>query len=178
LTDRFDWFIANIGEWLRDGDRVLDVLGGYGHFGVGVRKRLSTDFRYTVLDKFFIRTDGGQWKFDVKIGEDANNPWIYLDNVFDRVWMFGWYSENTDMEHIMSEIYRVLKNGGTLMMYAPPKSETRYNPNHLGLVRTYTTETLEKLLSEFQTIKIGVYQRTDRMQVHNYFGVVATKHDG
>jgi demethylmenaquinone methyltransferase / 2-methoxy-6-polyprenyl-1,4-benzoquinol methylase len=107
---------------LKAGDRIIDVCGGTGDLAVLAGRKIGPEGRVIIYDINKTMIDAGRKKqsvaaFGKKIKFVLGNAESisFPDNSFDAA-MVGFGIRNvTRMEQGFSEMYRVLKPGGTLM---------------------------------------------------------------
>lgn len=143
---------------------ILEIGCGEGYAMEIIAPKVN---KYYAIDKHQLSSDK-QLKFpNVKYISSKVPPLKNIsDNFFDYVITFQVIEHIEDDALFLSEIYRVLKDKGKLIVTTPNRlmSLTR-NPWH---VREYTVEELEKLLCKyFQNVeKRGVYGNEKIMQYY------------
>jgi SAM-dependent methyltransferase len=143
---RYEWAVPKVA-----GMRVLDVASGSG-YGTRLLSQQS--------DVVGLEVDEGQASRSRSRGLDVRTasvpPFDLPDGSFDAVVSFETIEHVDDDSGFVSEIRRVLKPGGLLLLSTPNKALSSpdgppSNPYH---VREYHLADLEALLSSFQRVKV------------------------
>lgn len=120
---------------IADGERVLDVGAGIGgpartlaaHFGAQVTA-LDPTQRFCDLNAELSRRSRLDDKIEVVLGDARDMP--IGDRAFDVVWTQAVWPNVDDKQAMLSEIHRVLKDGGRLALYevvsGSERGELRY----------------------------------------------------
>jgi len=120
-NNRFGWFIRTIPKYLEDGMKVLDIAGGFGHFGVYLMVIENYKIDYAVFDlpvmepitKDYFKSFKVKGKF---ISGDITVLPNFFSEQFDMVWLFSWCQiGKVNCKQLFSEIYKILKPNGTFM---------------------------------------------------------------
>jgi 2-polyprenyl-3-methyl-5-hydroxy-6-metoxy-1,4-benzoquinol methylase len=156
-------------ERVRPGERLLDVGCAEGWFAselarAGVRV-VGADVAEEPLRRARERDPG----LDLRLLDDDDDPWPLEDASFDAVWAGETIEHVADTARWLSEVRRVLRPGGRLLLSTPDHGrlavlwlalsrrafETHFDPlaDHL---RFYTRATLTRLLGElgFQEVSV------------------------
>jgi ubiquinone/menaquinone biosynthesis C-methylase UbiE len=112
-----------VGESL-EGNKVLEIGLGYGTLGQALAEE-GCDYHgldiaagpVAMMRYRLSQLEGSNWKGKVQIGSVLNIP--YMDSSFDYVYSIGCLHHTGDIERSVSEVYRVLKDGGQalIMLY-------------------------------------------------------------
>lgn len=152
---------AAVGEGLRRATRVLDVGCGEGHFAAALARTgaevVAVDVAAEPLRRALVRHPD----LDGRLVE-SEAPLPLEDASFDVVWVGETIEHVADTARLLSELRRVLRSGGVLLLSTPdhgPLSrlwlalsarafQTRFDPrgDHL---RFYTRGALTDLLADF-----------------------------
>lgn len=103
--------------------KVLEIGPGYGTLGQFLASRGSDYYSLDVAEGpiemmcYRLHQMGREWRGKVQIGSVLNIP--YRDSSFDYVYSIGCLHHTGDIERSVSEVYRVLRNGGqaVIMLY-------------------------------------------------------------
>jgi 2-polyprenyl-3-methyl-5-hydroxy-6-metoxy-1,4-benzoquinol methylase len=147
---------------LAAGERVLDVGCGEGRFAselarAGVRV-VGADVAEEPLRRARERDPG----LDLRLLDDSEDPWPLEDACFDAVWAGETIEHIADTARWLSEVRRVLRPGGRLLLSTPnhpPLLLLRFALSRRAFaahfdprsdhLRFYTRATLTRLLGEF-----------------------------
>ena len=125
--------------------KTLEVGCGEG-YGVAILAPQATE--YQAVDKF--QTDLDRYIADhpnVHFQQTSVPPFPFQDNYFDSLVSFQVIEHIEEDEELVSEMYRVLKKGGKLVLTTPNiKMSLTRNPWH---IREYTVSQLEKLMKKY-----------------------------
>jgi 2-polyprenyl-3-methyl-5-hydroxy-6-metoxy-1,4-benzoquinol methylase len=155
---------------VRDGERVLDVGCGEGRFTAELAAAGAGVVGIDMAEEPLRRARAAHPGVDVRL-IDACGPWALADASFDAVWAGEVIEHVADTTGWLSEVRRVLRPGGRLLMSTPNHSrlavlrlalsartfDAHFDPraDHL---RFYTRRTLISLLEDlgFQEVSISV----------------------
>ena len=145
--------------------KVLEIGTGSG-YGVEIISGIAEEF--VTVDKFDTMIDFSKHT-NVKFEEQNVPPLSFDNNVFDAAITFQVVEHIKDDHAFISEIHRVLKPGGKLIITTPNiKMSITRNPWH---IREYTVEQLLQLLRNyFPDVKaMGVYgnEKSDKYYENN-----------
>ncbi len=141
--------------------RVLDVGCGEGHFAAALTRAALEVVAIDVAVEPLRRALERHPELDARLVE-SEAPLPFEDSSFDVVWAGETIEHVTDTSQWLSELRRVLRSGGTLLLSTPdhgPLSrlwlalsrsafEARFDPRSDHL-RFYTRRTLAVLLADF-----------------------------
>jgi 2-polyprenyl-3-methyl-5-hydroxy-6-metoxy-1,4-benzoquinol methylase len=143
------------------GDRVLDVGCGEGRFSAELERAGARVVGIDVAEEPLRRARARHPELDVRLVADGG-PWELADASFDAVWAGEVLEHVLDTAAWLSEVRRVLRSGGSLLVSTPahgPLTLIRlalcrhafaghFDPrgDHL---RFYSRETLTQLITEF-----------------------------
>jgi SAM-dependent methyltransferase len=161
---RRDFLLANVAA----GERVLDVGCGDGAFasalvaaGVSVA---GADVARSALARAALRAPGAELGLI-----EAGEPWPFEDGAFDAVWAGEVLEHVADTAPWLSELRRVLRPGGRLLLSTPAHGRARmlrlaldrgafaehFEPRSEHL-RFYSARTLTELLEDFHFEDVSV----------------------
>ena len=157
LRVRLKFLLARV----RAGERVLDVGCGEGRFTAELAAAGVHGVGIDVAEEPLRRARGAHPGVDVRL-IDACGPWPLADASFDAVWAGEVIEHVADTAAWLSEVRRVLRPGGRLLVSTPNHSriavlrlalsagafDAHFDPraDHL---RFYTRRTLISLLEDF-----------------------------
>ena len=155
-------------EQVRAGERVLDVGCGEGFFAAELARRGVHVVAADVAEEPLRRAALREPRLDLRLISPAG-PWELQDASFDAVWAGQVIEHVADTAAWLSELRRVLRSGGTLLLSTPANGRlallwaalsrhafaTRFDPrgDHL---RFYSAATLTDLLECFRFQEIRV----------------------
>jgi 2-polyprenyl-3-methyl-5-hydroxy-6-metoxy-1,4-benzoquinol methylase len=141
--------------------RVLDVGCGEGRFTAELVRAGTTVIGVDVAEEPLRRARARHPGLDVRM-VSVDGPWPLQDASFDVVWAGETIEHVVDTAGWLSEVRRVLRSGGSLLLSTPAhgrlamlglaishrKLDTHFDPlsDHL---RFYTSRTLSRLLEDF-----------------------------
>jgi 2-polyprenyl-3-methyl-5-hydroxy-6-metoxy-1,4-benzoquinol methylase len=150
------------------GQRVLDVGCGEGRFAGALLDAGAQVVGIDVAEEPLRRARARHPDLDVRLVEEAG-PWQLEDSSFDVVWAGEVIEHVADTAAWLSEIRRVLRSGGSLVLSTPAHERLtllaaalsrrafaeRFDPcgDHL---RFYSRHTLTRLLGDFGFERISV----------------------
>ncbi len=162
-------------SFLRDrvsaGERLLDVGCGDGTFAAALRARGTHVVGIDVAEEPLRRARARDPELELKL-VDGESPWPLEDVSFDAVWAGEVIEHVLDTATWLSEVRRVLRSGGALLLSTPDNGPLsligaalskraygeRFNPqgDHL---RFYNRATLSLLLESFgfEAVEIQSY---------------------
>ena len=145
--------------------KVLEIGTGSG-YGVEIISGIAEEF--VTVDKFDTKLDFSKHP-NVKFEQQNVPPLAFDNNVFDAAITFQVVEHIKDDHAFISEIHRVLRPGGKLIITTPNiKMSITRNPWH---IREYTVEQLLQLLRNyFPDVKaMGVYgnEKSDKYYENN-----------
>jgi 2-polyprenyl-3-methyl-5-hydroxy-6-metoxy-1,4-benzoquinol methylase len=148
-------------EHVRAGDRVLDVGCGEGQFAAELARAGASVVGIDLAEEPLRRARARDPQLDLRL-LDGEGPWQLADASFDVVWAGEVIEHVADTAAWLSEVRRVLRSGGSLLVSTPahepltlihlalsPRAfAAHFDPlgDHL---RFYSRETLTRLLAEF-----------------------------
>jgi 2-polyprenyl-3-methyl-5-hydroxy-6-metoxy-1,4-benzoquinol methylase len=158
LATRSRFLRANVGE----GERVLDVGCGEGVFADLLARAGSTVVGIDVADEPLTRARRLHPELDLRL-VDGEGAWDLADASFDVVWAGEVIEHVADTATWLSEIRRVLRPGGRLLLSTPGHGRlamlrlalsrrafaAHFDPRGEHL-RFYSRETLTTLLEDFR----------------------------
>jgi len=143
------------------GQRVLDVGCGEGHFAAELARAGATVLGVDVAEEPLRRARARHRDLDLRLIASGGS-WTLEDASFDVVWAGEVIEHVADTAGWLSEVRRVLRSGGILLLSTPAHSalhtlrwslskrafDAQFDPlsEHL---RFYTTRTLTRLLDDF-----------------------------
>jgi 2-polyprenyl-3-methyl-5-hydroxy-6-metoxy-1,4-benzoquinol methylase len=155
-------------ERVSAGERVLDVGCGEGRFAVELLDAGAQVVGIDVAEEPLRRARGRHPELDLRLVSDAG-PWELEDASFDVVWAGEVLEHVADTSAWLSEVRRVLRSGGSLLLSTPAHERLtmlrvalsgrafaeRFEPrgDHL---RFYSRDTLTRLLGDFGLAQISV----------------------
>jgi len=141
--------------------RVLDVGCGEGHFAAELARAGMTVVGIDVAEEPLRRARASHPGLDLRV-VPAEGPWPLEDAGFDVVWAGETIEHVADTAGWLSEVRRVLRSGGSLLLSTPAHGplmvlglalsgrafDAHFDPrgDHL---RFYTRRTLARLLGDF-----------------------------
>jgi 2-polyprenyl-3-methyl-5-hydroxy-6-metoxy-1,4-benzoquinol methylase len=147
-------------DHVNEGDRVLDVGCGEGRFAAELERAGARVVGIDVAEEPLRRARAREEQLDLRI-VDGEGPWELADASFDVVWAGEVIEHVADTVAWLSELRRVLRSGGSLLLSTPahePLTMMRlalsrrafaahFDPlaDHL---RFYNRDTLTRLLAE------------------------------
>jgi 2-polyprenyl-3-methyl-5-hydroxy-6-metoxy-1,4-benzoquinol methylase len=150
--------------------RVLDVGCGEGHFAAELARAGLQVLGLDVAEEPLRRARAKHPDLDLRV-VPVEGPWPLADSSFDIVWAGETIEHVADTAGWLSEVRRVLRSGGTLLLSTPAhgrlamlalamshrRFDARFDPrtDHL---RFYSSRTLVRLLEDFGFINIHVRQ--------------------
>jgi 2-polyprenyl-6-hydroxyphenyl methylase/3-demethylubiquinone-9 3-methyltransferase len=153
---------------VRAGEHVLDVGCGEGRFAAELARAGAHVVGIDVAEEPLGRARARHPELDLRL-VDGEGPWDLADASFDAVWAGEVIEHVADTAAWLSEIRRVLRSGGSLLVSTPALGPlaliraalsrrafaARFDPrgDHL---RFYSRETLSQLLGElgFEQIRV------------------------
>lgn len=148
-------------EHVRAGDRVLDVGCGEGRFTAELARAGASVVGIDVAEEPLDRARELDPGLDLRL-VDGEGPWELADASFDVVWAGEVIEHVLDTAAWLSEVRRVLRSGGSLLLSTPAHGRVRllglalsrrafalhFDPlgDHL---RFYSRETLTGLVGDF-----------------------------
>jgi SAM-dependent methyltransferase len=159
---------AFLAEHLSSGDRVLDVGCGEARFAAQVVGAGASYVGVDVAEEPLRRGRVLHPELDLRI-VDGEGAWALPDAGFDVVWAGEVIEHVADTAGWLSEVRRVLRPGGRLLLSTPAHGRARmlllalsrralathFDPRGEHL-RFYTRETLRELLADFRFQQIEV----------------------
>jgi 2-polyprenyl-3-methyl-5-hydroxy-6-metoxy-1,4-benzoquinol methylase len=155
-------------EHVRAGERVLDVGCGEGHFAAELARAGAQVVGIDVAEVPLRRARGRHPELDLRLVA-AEGPWELADASFDVVWAGEVIEHVADTAAWLSEVRRVLRSGGRLLVSTPAHGRlalmrvalsrrafaARFDPrgDHL---RFYSRETLTRVLGDLGLEEIQV----------------------
>ncbi|MGA8363159.1 MAG: methyltransferase domain-containing protein [Solirubrobacteraceae bacterium] len=155
-------------ERISAGEHVLDVGCGEGRFASELVRAGVHVVGIDVAETPLLRARERDPGLDLRL-TDADGPWPIEDASFDAVWAGETIEHVADTASWMSEVRRVLRPGGRLLLSTPAHGrlrmlwlalsarafETHFDPcaDHL---RFYTSAALTRLLGEFGFQEVSV----------------------
>jgi 2-polyprenyl-3-methyl-5-hydroxy-6-metoxy-1,4-benzoquinol methylase len=155
-------------ERVSAGERVLDVGCGEGRFAVELLGAGAQVVGIDVAEEPLRRARARHPELDLRLVSDAG-PWELEDSSFDVVWAGEVLEHVADTSAWLSEVRRVLRSGGSLLLSTPAHERLtllrvalsgrafaeRFEPrgDHL---RFYSRDTLTRLLGDFGFAQINV----------------------
>jgi 2-polyprenyl-3-methyl-5-hydroxy-6-metoxy-1,4-benzoquinol methylase len=157
-------------EHVRPAVRVLDVGCGEGRFAAEIALAGAEVVAIDVAEEPLRRARTQHPELDLRL-VDAEGPWPLEDASFDVVWAGETIEHVVDTAGWLSEVRRVLRSGGELLLSTPAHGrlqllalalshrsfDLHFDPrtDHL---RFYTRRTLAGLLEEFGFSEVSVQQ--------------------
>ncbi|HTU78171.1 MAG TPA: class I SAM-dependent methyltransferase [Solirubrobacteraceae bacterium] len=162
---RLDFLLAHV----RAGERVLDVGCGEGRFTAALLDAGARPLGVDVAEEPLRRARARRPQLDVRL-IDAEGPWRELEDAsFDAVWAGEVIEHVADTGAWLSEVRRVLRSGGSLLLSTPATGPlalmraalsrrafaARFDPqgDHL---RFYSAGTLSALIDGFGFERVRV----------------------
>jgi 2-polyprenyl-3-methyl-5-hydroxy-6-metoxy-1,4-benzoquinol methylase len=155
-------------ERVSAGERVLDIGCGEGRFAVELLGAGAQVVGIDVAEEPLRRARARHPELDLRLVSDAG-PWELEDSSFDVVWAGEVLEHVADTSAWLSEVRRVLRSGGSLLLSTPAHERLtmlrvalsgrafaeRFEPrgDHL---RFYNRDTLTRLLGDFGFEQISV----------------------
>jgi 2-polyprenyl-6-hydroxyphenyl methylase/3-demethylubiquinone-9 3-methyltransferase len=155
-------------EHVSSGERVLDVGCGEGRFAGELLDAGAQVLGIDVAEEPLRRARARRPELDVRLVAEAG-PWQLEDSSFDVVWAGEVIEHVADTSAWLSEVRRVLRSGGSLVLSTPAHERLtllatalsrrafaqRFEPrgDHL---RFYSRDTLTQLLGDFGFQQISV----------------------
>jgi 2-polyprenyl-3-methyl-5-hydroxy-6-metoxy-1,4-benzoquinol methylase len=153
---------------VRPGERVLDIGCGEGRFTAELARAGARVVGVDVAEEPRRRARARHPELDLRLLGDEG-PWDLADASFDVVWAGEVIEHVADTAAWLSEVRRVLRSGGSLLLSTPALGSLallgaalsrrrfagRFDPrgDHL---RFYSRQTLTQLLGEFRFERITV----------------------
>ncbi|HMD51324.1 MAG TPA: class I SAM-dependent methyltransferase [Solirubrobacteraceae bacterium] len=150
------------------GDRALDVGCGEGRFAAELARRGVQVVGIDVAEEPLRRARALHAGLDLRLVQ-AEGTWPLADSSFDVVWAGEVIEHVADTAGWLSQVRRVLRSGGTLLLSTP--AHGRLQRLRLGIsqrafaahfdplgehLRFYTRDTLTRLLEEFGFEQVDV----------------------
>jgi 2-polyprenyl-3-methyl-5-hydroxy-6-metoxy-1,4-benzoquinol methylase len=155
---------------VRSGERVLDVGCGEGRFAVELAHAGADVVGIDVAEEPLRRARARHPELDLRL-VDGEGPWELEDASFDVVWAGEVIEHVADTAAWLSQVRRVLRSGGSLLVSTPAHDRltlmrvalsrrafaTRFDPlgEHL---RFYSRDTLFRLLGEFGLEQVNAWR--------------------
>jgi 2-polyprenyl-3-methyl-5-hydroxy-6-metoxy-1,4-benzoquinol methylase len=157
-----------LNENVRPGERVLDVGCGEGRFAAELARAGATVVGIDVAEEPLRRARELHPELDVRL-VDAEGGWELADASFDVVWAGEVIEHVADTAAWLSEVRRVLRSGGRLLLSTPAHGRltilalalsrrafaARFDPRGEHL-RFYSRATLTELLEDFRFQEVEV----------------------
>lgn len=155
-------------ERVSSGDRVLDVGCGEGRFAVELLGAGARVVGIDVAEEPLRRARARHPGLELRLVPEAG-PWPLQDASFDVVWAGEVIEHVVDTSAWLSEVRRVLRSGGSLVLSTP--AHERLTLLHLALsrrafaarfeprgdhLRFYSRDTLERLIGDFGFAQVSV----------------------
>ena len=153
---------------LSGGERVLDVGCGEGRFAAELARAGASVVAVDVAEEPLRRARSSHPDLDFRL-VPAEGPWELEDSSFDLAWAGEVIEHVADTAAWLSELRRVLRSGGVLLLSTPAQGlltrlrlaldgrafAARFDPlsDHL---RFYSAATLRRLLEEFGFEQVSV----------------------
>ncbi len=153
---------------VQEGERVLDVGCGEGRFAAELARAGARVVAVDVAEEPLRRARARHPELDLRL-VDGEGSWELADACFDVVWAGEVIEHVVDTAAWLSEVRRVLRSGGRLLVSTPAHGRLRlarmalsrrafaqhFDPlgDHL---RFYSRETLSRLIGEFGFEQINV----------------------
>ena len=148
-------------EHVESGDRVLDVGCGEGRFGAELARRGAVVVGIDVAEEPLRRARELHPQLDLRV-VDGEGPWDLPDASFDVVWAGEVIEHVADTAAWLSEVRRVLRSGGRLLLSTPAHGRVamlrlalsrralaeHFDPRGEHL-RFYSRDSLRELLEDF-----------------------------
>ncbi|HMD57772.1 MAG TPA: class I SAM-dependent methyltransferase [Solirubrobacteraceae bacterium] len=150
------------------GERVLDVGCGDGRFAAELLRHGADVVAVDVAEEALRRAHAREGELDLRLIE-GEGRWALPDAAFDAVWAGEVIEHVADTAAWLSEVRRVLRPGGRLLLSTPAHGllvrlrlalsarafEAHFNPlgEHL---RFYTRASLRRLIEEFGFDQVNV----------------------
>jgi 2-polyprenyl-3-methyl-5-hydroxy-6-metoxy-1,4-benzoquinol methylase len=155
-------------EHVCPGDRVLDVGCGEGRFAEELAATGASVVGVDLAAEPLRRAHARNPQLDLRLVAEEG-PWGLVDSSFDVVWAGEVIEHVPDTAAWLSEVRRVLRSGGTLLISTPAHSRLRllglalsrrafaehFDPRGEHL-RFYSRETLTQLVADFGFEQISV----------------------
>jgi 2-polyprenyl-3-methyl-5-hydroxy-6-metoxy-1,4-benzoquinol methylase len=155
-------------EHVRAGDRVLDVGCGEGRFAAELARAGAEVVGIDVAEEPLRRARALHPQLDLRL-LDGEAAWALPDASFDVVWGGEVIEHVADTEAWLSEVRRLLRPGGRLLLSTPAHGRLRmlrlalsrrafadhFDPRGEHL-RFYTRETLREMLADFRFQELDV----------------------
>ncbi|HWJ50918.1 MAG TPA: class I SAM-dependent methyltransferase [Solirubrobacteraceae bacterium] len=155
-------------EHVRAGERVLDVGCGEGAFTAELARAGAHAVGIDVAEEPLRRARARHPELDLRLA-DADGEWDLPDASFDAVWAGETIEHVLDTAAWLSEIRRVLRSGGSLLLSTPAHPPSRmlalalsrrafaahFDPR-ADHVRFYNRATLTRLVGDFGFQEIDV----------------------
>jgi ubiquinone/menaquinone biosynthesis C-methylase UbiE len=161
--------LAFLREHVRAGERVLDVGCGEGWFAGGLVQAGASVVCLDVADEPLRRARERDASLDLRLIDADAGQWPLEDASFDVVWTGATIEHVADTAGWLSEVRRVLRPGGQLLLSTPDHGslrrlwlacsrrafETHFDPlaDHFHY---YTRAGLDRLLTEFGFQEVAV----------------------
>jgi 2-polyprenyl-3-methyl-5-hydroxy-6-metoxy-1,4-benzoquinol methylase len=153
---------------VRAGDRVLDVGCGEGRFAAELARVGASVVGIDVAEEPLRRARALEPDLDLRLVDDEG-PWQLADSSFDVVWAGEVIEHVLDTAAWLSEIRRVLRSAGVLLVSTPAHSRLRllglavsrnafaehFDPRGEHL-RFYSRDTLVRLIEDFGFEQVSV----------------------
>jgi 2-polyprenyl-3-methyl-5-hydroxy-6-metoxy-1,4-benzoquinol methylase len=164
LAARLRFLLAHV----RAGDRVLDVGCGEGRFAAELARVGASVVGIDVAEEPLRRARALEPDLDLRLVDDGG-PWELADSSFDVVWAGEVIEHVLDTAAWLSEIRRVLRSAGVLLISTPAHSRLRllglalsrkafaehFDPRGEHL-RFYSRDTLARLIEDFGFEQVSV----------------------
>jgi 2-polyprenyl-3-methyl-5-hydroxy-6-metoxy-1,4-benzoquinol methylase len=150
------------------GDRVLDVGCGEGRFASELVRAGASVLGIDVAAEPLCRARAREPDLDVRLVEDER-PWELADSSFDVVWAGEVIEHVRDTAAWLSQLRRLLRSGGALLITTPAHSRLRllglalsrnafaehFDPRGEHL-RFYSRDSLTRLIEDFGFEQVSV----------------------
>ncbi len=166
----FERRLAFVRRHVSAGDRVLDVGCGEGAFAAELAAAGAEVTGIDVAQEPLRRAAERQPGLDLRLVSAEPPAWALPDAAFDVVWAGEVLEHIADTAAFMSEVRRVLRSGGTLLLSTPdhgplarlalglrPGAFDRHFDPRSDHLRFYTRRTLATLLGDvrFEAVRIA-----------------------
>jgi 2-polyprenyl-3-methyl-5-hydroxy-6-metoxy-1,4-benzoquinol methylase len=155
-------------EHVRAGQRVLDVGCGEGRFAAELAREGAAVVGIDVAEEPLRRARELHPQLDLRV-VDGEGAWDLADASFDVVWAGEVIEHVADTSAWLSEVRRVLRSGGSLLLSTPAHGRlamlrlalsTRALAEHFDPrgehLRFYSRESLRELLEDFRFQEVAV----------------------
>lgn len=177
----------SLSPYIKNRDRILDLCCGTGTLTILLTRLLYKDCKFIGVDLSSGQIAKARKKNrhpNLKFSKMDANELKFSDDYLDHVVISAALHEmkKNQRVNVLSEIYRVLKKGGTLLIFEhhePSKISLRILYNfYLGFIEKIASHSFEmqrNILKELKTTRFKILKQTPIKKFLNFFQIILSK---